>query len=119
MEEFLAEIFSECMILNRRFFSENDFKALLKTQRLDENYNFFNDKVKEYLEDNVIEDYYFKDNKWQPFSGTCHREISNIINELDLHMEVELSLDEYCDISCDIVQKINNYLWLLEDQALQ
>lgn len=112
MEEFLAEIFSECMITNKRFFSENDFIALLKSQRLDENYNLFNDKVKEYLQDNTIEDYYFADNKWQPYNGTCHREISNVINELDLHMELELSLDEYCDVSCDIVQKINNYLWL-------
>ena len=55
MEEFLAEIFSECMILNKRFFSEKDFKALLKTQRLDENYNQFNDKVQEYIKDNLID----------------------------------------------------------------
>ena len=119
MEEFLAEIFSECMILNKRFFSENDFKALLKTQRLDENYNEFNDKVKEYLANNSIKDYFYTNDRWQPVIGSCHPEISKVIDDLDLHMEVELSLDEFCDISCDIVQKINNYLWLCDDKALQ
>jgi len=119
MEEFLAEIFSECMILNKRFFSEKDFKALLKTQRLDENYNQFNDKVQEYIKDNLIDNYIYENNKWQPVKGSCHPEISKIIIDLDLHMEVELSLDEFCDISCDIVQKINNYLWLCDDKALQ
>ena len=119
MEEFLAEIFSECMILNKRFFSEKDFKALLKTQRLDENYNQFNDKVQEYIKDNLIDNYLYENNKWQPIKGSFHPEISKIINDLDLHMEVELSLDEFCDVSCDIVQKINNYLWLCDDKALQ
>ena len=116
MEEFLADIFSECMILNKRFFSENDFKELLKSQRLSDNSIDFNEKVKDYIIDNNIENYQLLNNKWQPIvDGTCHPEISKIIKDLNLHMEVEFSLDDFCDLSCDIVQKINNYLWLCDN----
>jgi hypothetical protein len=75
--------------------------------------------VQEYIIDNLIDNYIYENNKWQPVKGSCHPEISKIINDLDLHMEVELSLDEFCDISCDIVQKINNYLWLCEKEVSQ
>jgi hypothetical protein len=34
-------------------------------------------------------------------------------------MEVENSLGGFYEISCDVVQKINNYLWLCEKEALQ
>jgi hypothetical protein len=120
MEEFLAEIFTECMILNKRYFSETDFKLLLKSQRLDEDYNIFNDKVSEYIDLHEIDYYYFDDGKWYPKCETSsHIEIAKIINELELHMELEFSLDDFCETSCDIVQKINNYLWLCEDKTLK
>jgi hypothetical protein len=120
MEEFLAEIFTECMILNKRYFSETDFKLLLKSQRLDEDYNIFNDKVSEYIDLHEIDYYYFDDGKWCPKCETSsHIEIAKIINELELHMELEFSLDDFCETSCDIVQKINNYLWLCEDKTLK
>lgn len=120
MEEFLAEIFTECMILNKRYFSEADFKLLLKSQRLNEDYNIFNDKVNEFLALNEIDYYYFDNGKWHPKCETLsHVEIAKIINELELHMELEFSLDDFCETSCDIVQKINNYLWLSEDKTLK
>jgi hypothetical protein len=34
-------------------------------------------------------------------------------------MEVENSLGGFYETSCDVVQKINNYLWLSEKEALQ
>ena len=37
---------------------------------------------------------------------------SNTIDELELHLEVENSLGGFYETSCDVVQKINNYLWL-------
>ena len=120
MEEFLAEIFIECMILNKRYFSEKDFKSLLQSQRLDDDFDNFNEKVNEYIAYHEIDYYYFKDGKWHPkCESSSHVEISKIINELELHMEVEFSLDDFCETSCDIVQKINNYLWLCEDKTLQ
>ena len=45
--------------------------------------------------------------------------LDNIIDELDLHLEVENSLGGFYETSCDVVQKINNYLWLSEKEALQ
>ena len=46
---FLSYIFIECMIFNERFFSENDFKTLLKSQRLDDSYEYFQDDVDDVL----------------------------------------------------------------------
>ncbi len=118
MEEFLAEIFVECMILNKRFFSETDFKSLLRTQRLDDSFQYFNEKVEEYISRHDINYYYFDGEKWNPkVKASSHVEISKIIQELQLHLEVEFSLDDFCDTSCDIVQKINNYLWLGDDKV--
>lgn len=118
MEEFLAEIFVECMISNKRFFSETDFKSLLRSQRLDDSFQYFHEKVAEYISRNDIKYYYFDGQKWNPkVEAFCHVEISQIIQELQLHLEVEFSLDNFCDVSCDVVQKINNYLWLSDDKA--
>ncbi len=118
MEEFLAEIFVECMVLNKRFFSETDFKSLLRSQRLDDSFQHFNDKVIEYISRNDIKYYYLDGQKWSPkVKASSHVEISKIIQELQLHLEVEFSLDNFCDVSCDVVQKINNYLWLGDDEA--
>ena len=47
--------------------------------------------------------------------NVSHKSISNIIDELDLHLEVENSLGGFYETSCDVVQKINNYLWLCNE----
>ena len=43
--EFLSYIFIECMIFNDRIFSEKDFKTLLRSQRLDDQYEYFDDNA--------------------------------------------------------------------------
>ena len=120
MEEFFAVVFIECMIENNRCFSDKDFDELLKTQRLDKSKINFNKLVEEYLLEFEFNKYEKIDNIWQPKgSFVSHKAIRNIIDELELHMEVENSLGGFYETSCDIVQKINNYLWLCEKEALQ
>ena len=67
-----------------------------------------------------FDNYEMIDNIWQPKgSFISHKAIWNIIDELDLHLEVENSLGGFYETSCDVVQKINNYLWLCEKEASQ
>ena len=120
MEEFFAIVFIECMMENNRCFSDKDFDELLKTQRLDKSKINFNKLMEEYLLEFEFNKYEKIDNIWQPKgSFVSHKAIRNIIDELELHMEVENSLGGFYETSCDIVQKINNYLWLCEKEALQ
>jgi hypothetical protein len=120
MEEFFAVVFIECMIENNRCFSDKDFDELLKTQRLDKSKINFNKLMEEYLLEFEFNKYEKIDNIWQPKgSFVSHKAIRNIIDELELHMEVENSLGGFYETSCDVVQKINNYLWLCEKEALQ
>jgi hypothetical protein len=120
MEEFFAVVFIECMIENNRCFSDKDFDELLKTQRLDKSKINFNKLMEEYLLEFEFNKYEKIDNIWQPKgSFVSHKAIRNIIDELERHMEVENSLGGFYETSCDIVQKINNYLWLCEKEALQ
>ena len=120
MEEFFAVVFIECMIENNRCFSDKDFDELLKTQRLDKSKINFNKLMEQYLLEFEFNKYEKIDNIWQPKgSFVSHKAIRNIIDELELHMEVENSLGGFYETSCDIVQKINNYLWLCEKEALQ
>ena len=53
------------------------------------------------------------------FISVWRKAIWNIIDELDLHLEVENSLGGFYETSCDAVQKINNYLWLCEKETSQ
>jgi hypothetical protein len=108
------------MIENNRCFSDKDFDELLKTQRLDKSKINFNKLMEEYLLEFEFNKYEKIDNIWQPKgSFVSHKAIRNIIDELELHMEVENSLGGFYETSCDVVQKINNYLWLCEKEALQ
>jgi hypothetical protein len=76
--------------------------------------------MEEYLLEFEFDKYEKIDDIWQPKgSFISHKAIWNIIDELDLHMEVENSLGGFYETSCDVVQKINNYLWLSEKEALQ
>jgi hypothetical protein len=119
MEEFFAIVFIECMMENNRCFSEQDFYKLLQTQRLDKTKVNFNLLVEDVLEE-FKNSYEIIDNIWQPKGKfISHKAIHNIIDELDLHLEVENSLGGFYETSCDVVQKINNYLWLSEKEALQ
>jgi hypothetical protein len=120
MEEFFAVVFIECMVENNRCFSEKDFYNLLATQRLDKSKINFNELMEEFLLEFEINLYEKIDNIWQPKGKfISHKAIHNIIDELDLHLEVENSLGGFYETSCDVVQKINNYLWLCEKEALQ
>lgn len=116
MEECLALLFCECMVQNNRFFSERDFIKLLESQRLDDKYNSFNIIVSNYLsKNNIPYDYKIEDNIWHPICfAKSHKQISIIIEDLQLHVENEFSLDNFLNTSCDIIQKINNYIWLSE-----
>ena len=120
MEEFFAVVFIECMTENNRCFSDKDFYKLLYTQRLDKSKINFNEFMKEFLLEFEFVNYEMIDNIWQPKgSFISHKAIWNIIDELDLHLEVENSLGGFYETSCDVVQKINNYLWLCEKEASQ
>jgi hypothetical protein len=116
MEEYLALLFCECMVQNNRFFSERDFIKLLQSQRLNDNFNLFNITVSNYLlKNNLSSGYILKDNIWQPINfARSHKKISYIIEDLKLDSELEFSLDNFSNTSCDIIQKINNYIWLSE-----
>ena len=108
------------MIENNRCFSDKDFNNLLETQRLDSSKINFNDLMEEFLKEFEINSYEKIDNIWQPKGKfISHKAIHNIIDELELHLEVENSLGGFYETSCDVVQKINNYLWLSEKEALQ
>ena len=116
MEEFFAVVFIECMTENNRCFSEKDFYKLIKTQRLDESKVNFDELMKDFLYENESCSYEKIDNIWQQRElNVSHKSISNIIDELDLHLEVENSLGGFYETSCDVVQKINNYLWLCNE----
>ncbi len=116
MEEFFAVVFIECMVSNNRCFSDKDFYKLLKTQRLDCAKVDFNELMQDFLIESEFESYELIDNIWQPSNlKESHKSISNIIDELDLHLEVENSLGGFYETSCDVVQKINNYLWLCKE----
>jgi len=120
MEEFFAVVFIECMIENNRCFSDKDFYKLLKTQRLDGSKINFNELIEAFLFEFEFDTYEKIDNIWQPKGKfISHKAIWNIIDELDLHLEVENSLGGFYETSCDVVQKINNYLWLCEKEASQ
>jgi hypothetical protein len=113
MEEFFAVVFIECMIENNRCFSEKDFYKLLQTQRLDKSKIDFNKLMEAYLFEFEFGTYEKLNDIWQPKgSFVSHKAIHNIIDELELHLEVENSLSGFYETSCDVVQKINNYLWL-------
>ena len=47
-----------------------------------------------------------------------HPEIREIIKDLQLHLEVENSLDSFENTSCDVIQKINNYIFVCELTAI-
>ena len=117
MEEYLALLFCECMVQNNRFFSERDFIKLLQTQRLNDKYKSFNLTVTNYLSvNNMAYNYILEDNIWHPNCfAKSHKQISSIIDDLQLDKEIEFSLDNFYNTSCDIIQKINNYLWLAEE----
>ena len=116
MEEFFAVVVIEGMTENKRCFSEKDFYKLIKTQRLDESKVNFDELMKDFLYENESCSYEKIDNIWQPRElNVSHKSISNIIDELDLHLEVENSLGGFYETSCDVVQKINNYLWLCNE----
>lgn len=116
--KFLSYIFIECMVFNERIFSENDFKALLISQRLDDNYDEFQEDVDDALnafsESEYSKRYLLdKDNKWKPFDYVDTQpeyNVSEIIKDLKLHTLIENSLDDFYNISCDVVNKINDYL---------
>ena len=116
MEEYLALLFCECMVQNNRFFSERDFIKFLQSQRLNDNYTTFNIIVHNYLgKNNFNYEYKIDDNMWLPINfAKSHKNISDIIEDLRLDIELELSLDKYQNTACDLIQKINNYLWLSE-----
>ena len=116
MEEFFAVVFIECMVENNRCFSEKDFYKLLKTQRLDESKVDFDELMKDFICETEFCSYEKIDNIWQPRElNVSHKSISYIIDELDLHLDVENSLGGFYETRCDVVQKINNYLWLCNE----
>ena len=116
--EFLSYIFIECMVFDGRVFSEKDFKELLKTQRLDDSYEYFNDNVEDALNAFSYSDYnrkYIldKDNFWKPAefeSLNPEYNISKIISSLQLHLMPEFSQEDFYSISCDVVNKVNDYI---------
>jgi hypothetical protein len=88
----------------------------LKTQRLDESKVDFDELMKDFICETEFCSYEKIDNIWQPRElNVSHKSISYIIDELDLHLEVENSLGGFYETSCDVVQKINNYLWLCNE----
>lgn len=116
--KFLSYIFIECMVFNERFFSEDDFKTLLSSQRLDETYDDFSEDVEDALyafsESEYNKEYIFdKDNFWKPKDSVkvnIDYSISEIVKDLRLHTVIENSLEDFYSVSCDVVNKINDYL---------
>jgi hypothetical protein len=108
------------MIENYRFFSEEDLKELLKSQRLNEDYaKHLNKLTKKYISKSNLNNYQYSNNIWKPQNMLrYHPEIKIIIRDLQLHLEVENSLDSFEDTSCDVIQKINNYIFVCELTAI-
>ena len=118
---FLSYIFIECMIFNERFFSENDFKTLLKSQRLDDSYEYFQEDVEDVLiaftecelAENQREYFLDKDNYWKPLDckeSKVEYNISKIVADLNLHLMIENSIEDFYSVSCDVVNKIDDYI---------
>ena len=116
--KFLSYIFIECMVFNERVFSEKDFKTLLLSQRLGDDYNEFCEDVEDALhafsESEYNKEYIFdKDNYWKPIDlvhQNLEYKLSDIILDVKLHSLIENSLEDYYNVSCDAVNKINDYL---------
>lgn len=116
--KFLSYIFIECMVFNERVFSENDFKSLLLSQRLGEDYDEFDEDVEDALcafsESDYSKQYVLdSDNYWKPIelvNQNFEYKISEIVKDLKLHTLVENSLDDFYNVSCDAVNKISDYL---------
>lgn len=116
--KFLSYIFIECMVFNERVFSENDFKTLLLSQRLGDDYDEFSEDVEDALyafsESEYSKEYIFdKDNYWKPIdlvNQNIEYNLTDIILDLKLHSLIENSLEDYYNVSCDAVNKISDYL---------
>ena len=115
----LFYVFVECMVYNNRSFCENDFKALLESQRLDDLKIHFNEEVKDFLDEcKILDDVDYilnKNNYWTPNNSTFNYNynLQKIIQDLRLDLELEHAKGDFYDSSCDIVQKINNYIHFL------
>ena len=116
--KFLSYIFIECMVFNERIFSEKDFKTLLLSQRLGDDYQEFSEDVEDAL-NAFAESEYSKvyildeDNHWKPIDTIGQQidyKISDIIVDLKLHSLIENSLEDFYNVSCDVVNKISDYL---------
>jgi len=116
--EFLSYIFIECMVFNDRIFSEKDFKTLLRTQRLDDQYEYFDDNCEDAIHAFSLSEYnreYIldKDNYWKP-KGMSNNppsyNLSEIIDNLRLDLLVEFSLEDFYSTCCDVVNKVDDYL---------
>ena len=116
--KFLSYIFIECMVFNERIFSEKDFKTLLLSQRLGDDYQEFSEDVEDAL-NAFAESEYSKayildeDNHWKPIGIIGQKidyKISDIIVDLKLHSLIENSSEDFYNVSCDVVNKISDYL---------
>ena len=116
--KFLSYIFIECMVFNERIFSEKDFKTLLLSQRLGDDYQEFSEDVEDAL-NAFAESEYSKayildeDNHWKPIDTIGQQidyKISDIIVDLKLHSLIENSSEDFYNVSCDVVNKISDYL---------
>ncbi len=116
--EFLSYIFIECMIFNDRIFSEKDFKTLLRTQRLDDQYEYFDDNIEDAINAFSVSEHnreYIldKDNYWKPkemLGNPVPYNLSEIIDSLRLDSMVEFSTEDFYNTSCDVVNKVDDYL---------
>ena len=112
-------VFVECMVYNNRSFCEDDFNALLESQRLSKIKMNFNDEVKDFVDEcKILDDIDYelnKNNYWMPKNNILNHDynLQNIIKDLRLDLELEHTNNDFYDSSCDIVQKINNYLHFL------
>lgn len=115
----LFYVFVECMIYNNRSFCEDDFKALLDSQRLSQIKMNFNDEVKDFVDEcKILDEIDYelnKNNYWMPKNNNINHDynLKTIIQDLRLDLELEHANNDFYDSSCDIVQKINNYLHFL------
>ena len=116
--KFLSYIFIECMVFNERIFSEKDFITLLLSQRLGDDYQEFSEDVEDAL-NAFAESEYSKayildeDNHWKPIDTIGQQidyKISDIIVDLKLHSLIENSSEDFYNVSCDVVNKISDYL---------
>ena len=106
------------MIFNDRIFSEKDFKTLLRSQRLDDQYEYFDDNAEDAIHAFSISEHnreYIldKDNYWKPKDmkdTPPPYNLSEIIDNLRLDTLVEFSLEDFYSTSCDVVNKVDDYL---------